>query len=230
MGALREAMDEARSASVWLLLLLTGCSRVEVEPPLSGRALSREERRTIERVADATFREATAVLPGLPKRLTLIVRWGRDVIPETGETGAAAYPGNIGWTIDPDRDVLATVRTQLRPTLLHELHHLARASRILDRTLLDHVVTEGLATAFERDTARTDPPWGRAPDSPWVSEVLALPPDADVASWLRRHPDGRRFVGMRVGTQLVDRACSASGMTPATLVFTESAEVIRLGR
>jgi hypothetical protein len=215
---------------IWLLLFVTGCSAVDVEPPPSGRALTRDERRAIERIADGTFREAATLLPALPKRLTLIVRWGHDVIPETGETGAAAYPGNIGWTLDPDRDVLATIRTQLRPTLLHELHHLARASRVTDLTLIDHVVTEGLATAFERDAARIDPPWGRAPEDAWVSEVLAQPPNADVATWLHRHPDGRRFIGMRVGTLLVDRACRASGKTPAALVLAETAEVIGLGR
>ena len=47
-------------------------------------------------------------------RLTLIVRWGRDVIPETGENGAAGYPGNIGWTIDPDRDGPAEMASYLR--------------------------------------------------------------------------------------------------------------------
>jgi hypothetical protein len=108
-----------------------GCERryVDVELPPGGQALTNADRGELERIAEATFREVKPRLDGLPPRLTLIFRWGKDVIPETGETGAAGFPGNVGWTVDPDRDVAWVIRTQLRTTLLHELHHLARASR-----------------------------------------------------------------------------------------------------
>jgi hypothetical protein len=100
--------------AIALPLALLACERhdVEVELPTSGRRLSRTEHEELQRIADAAFRDARSHLDGLPPRITLIVRWGKDVIPETGESGAAAYPMNIGWTVDGDRDVLAIIRTQ----------------------------------------------------------------------------------------------------------------------
>jgi hypothetical protein len=233
-------------AIVALGIACFACERhdVDVEAPPSGRPLSRMESAEIQRIADGAFRDVRAAIErsersersehlpsnGLPPRLTLIVRWGKDVIPETGETGAAGYPGNIGWTVDPDRDVLTTIRTQLRPTLVHELHHLARASRVQTRTLVERVVSEGLATVFERDVAKVPVPWGEPPPDPmaWTREILAQPPTADLDRWMFRHPDGRRWIGYRVGTFLVDRAIRASGKSAADLVFVPAEEIVRL--
>jgi uncharacterized protein YjaZ len=169
-------------------------------------------------------------LEGLPPRLTLVVQWGKDVIPETGENGTASFPGRVGWTLDPDRDALSTIRGQLRSTLFHELHHLARASRTTSRSLIDHVVSEGLATAFERDFGKVDPPWGKPPPEvmEWTREILRQTEPADQAAWLIRHPDGRRWVGMRVGTFLVDRATRSSGRSSAALVFASTTEIVSL--
>lgn len=215
-----------------LFVFLVGCEKhdVAIETPASGRALTATEKQAMQTIADETFREVRGELEGLPPRLTLVVRWGKDVIPETGENGAAAYPSNVGWTVDPDRDVLAIIRAELRPTLAHELHHLARASRITSRSLRDRVVTEGLATAYERKYRRSEPPWGAAPPeiATWTEEIARQPAAADPEAWMIRHPDGRRWVGMRVGTHLVDRATRASGKTPATLVFASSADIFRL--
>ena len=219
---------------VSVVIVEGGCERhdVDIEPPSSGRALSAIERRELQRVADAAFRDVRAKLDGLPPRLTLIVQWGKDVIQETGENGAAGYPGNVGWTLDPDRDVLALIRVQLRPTLFHELHHLARASRVASRSLVDNVVTEGLATAFERDFAKVDPPWGAPPPDAdamaWTKEILSQPEGAELRAWMIRHPDGRRWVGYRVGTFLVDRAARASSRSSAALVFAQPEEILRL--
>ena len=201
---------------------------VDVELPKTGRAMTKEERRETQRIADDAFRDARAELEGLPARLTLIVRWGSDVIPETGESGTASYPGNVMWTVDPARDVGQTIRKELRPSLIHELHHLARASRLRSVTLLDQVVTEGLATAFERDVAKIEPPWAAAPPEAWTTEILALPPATEIDPWMRTHPDGRRWIGMRVGTAIVDRATRASGKSAASLVFATTDEVLRL--
>lgn len=214
-------------------LALVACERhdVDVELPATGRALSGDERRELQRVADEAFRDVRANLEGLPPRLTLIVRWGKNVIPETGENGTASYPGNVAWTVDPDRDVLATIRTQLRPSLFHELHHLARASRVPTRTLTERVVTEGLAIAFERDFAKVNPPWAAVPPDAealaWTSEILRQPEGADERTWLFQHPDGRRWIGYRVGTFLADRATHATGKSSAALVFASADEILR---
>jgi uncharacterized protein YjaZ len=153
-----------------------------------------------------------------------------DVIPETGETGAASYPGNIAWTVDPDRDALPIIRTQLRPSLLHELHHLARASRISTDTFIERVVMEGLATAYERDAAQVKPPWGEetAQIMDWTRELLRQAPSTDYDKWMLHHAAGRRWLGIRVGSFLVDRALRASGKSAAAMVFASSAEIVKL--
>ena len=161
-----------------LALALFGCGQhpVEIEKTTVGRSLTTAEERALQEVADAAFRDVH--LPGLPPRITLIVKWGKDVTPETGETGATGYPGNVGLTLDPDRDVLATIRTWARPCIIHELHHLARQSQIKPTALRDRLISEGLATAFERDFAHVAPPWGEPP--PESAADLILVPSADI--------------------------------------------------
>jgi hypothetical protein len=61
----------------------------------------------------------------------------------------------------------------------------------------------------------------------WVNELMALPPGAGTSYWVRaRHPDGRRWIGMRAGTYLVDRAMKATGKSAADLVSTSTEEVV----
>lgn len=91
-------------------------------------------------------------------------------------------------------------------------------------------MSEGLATAFERDFAGTSPPWGSygADASSWVEELLTLPLDPDTSAWMVRHPDGRRWIGYKAGTFLADRATEASGRSSADLVGIPTAELIAL--
>jgi hypothetical protein len=225
----------AQSFVLCVLLLgvaLSGCERhaVDIEQPTSGRRLSPTEEANLQQVADTAFRDARTVLEGLPPRLTLIVRFEKDVIPETGESGSAGFPGNVRLELDPDRDVLATIRQFVRPSLLHELHHLARQSRVKDtRSSLDRVIYEGLATAFERDIAKSPPPWGQPPPeiAEWAREVLDHP-EAAPEAWFGPRADGRRWIGHRVGTFLVDRASQSSKKSAAELVFAPTGEVLRL--
>lgn len=82
---------------------------------------------------------------------------------------------------------------------------------------------------FERDVGEVAPPWGMYPDdvADWVDELMALPSNADGNLWLRRrHPDGRRWVGMRAGAYLIDRAMKRSGRTAAELVAVTTEDVM----
>lgn len=96
--------------------------------------------------------------------------------------------------------------------------------------VIEHAVTEGMATAFERDFGGANRPWGEHPPegSGWEAELLALPTDAPNRAWLFAHPDGRRWIGYRTGTAWVDRATAKSGRTSADLVATPTAEVLSL--
>jgi hypothetical protein len=203
---------------------------VASEGTVSRHVFSHAERKAIQDIADAAVRDVRVVLPALPKSLRLIVRPGKDVIAETGENATAVLPASVYWTFDPDRDVLSTIRAELRPTLFHEFHHLARMTHLPTRSLMDAVVTEGLATAFERDFGKANPPWGIAPPeaTDWLRELLLQPEMAEREPWLFQHPDGRRWIGIRVGTFLVDRASKAAGRSAAEMVALPTDEILRL--
>jgi hypothetical protein len=224
---------------VWLLVAVTvsacGTHDVAVEFYFAnGYHFSQSERRAVQSTADTTTSEVRRLLPTLPDDLLLRVYAGKNVIPETGETATSIPPNVVIWTVDPSRigGVTATVRTQLRATLFHELHHLVRYANVPSDSLMDDVITEGMATVFERDFAGASPPWGVYPDNvmDWVIEILALPVDANRAYWLTKvHPDGRRWIGMRAGAFLVDRAVRATGRSAADLVSTPTKNVMDMG-
>jgi hypothetical protein len=62
----------------------------------------------------------------------------------------------------------------------------------------------------------------------WAREVLALPANAPRDVWLFRHPDGRRWIGYRVGTYLVDRAMRSAGKNSAELVRVPAAAIVAM--
>jgi hypothetical protein len=216
------------------ILSVGGCRSKEVTVEYDARdphAFTPAEQRAIEEVAEKTIPEVRKLLPDVPRPIVLMVHSSKAVIPETGENGSSAQPNGIVWDVDPSRPegVVGIARTQLRATLFHELHHLVRAQTLVDDTLVQHCVREGLATAFERSFAGVAPPWGAyGPEvSTWATEILAQPGDTPRAPWLFEHPDGRRWIGMRVGTYWADRAAKAMGKTSAELVHVPAETVVQ---
>jgi uncharacterized protein YjaZ len=202
---------------------------------VDGQRFTWRERRLIQSTLDATVAEVKNLLPRLPSRVTLRVQAGKRVIPETGESASVSPPDVVYWTVDTSRreGVTAIVRRQLRGTLFHEFHHLARVASLgSGRRLLDDVVTEGLATVFERDFARVAVPWGDYPNDveTWAAEILTLGENASRDQWMIRHPDGRRWIGYKVGTYWVDRATRASGRSAADMVSLTTNEILGLAR
>jgi uncharacterized protein YjaZ len=193
---------------------------------------TRAERRAIHEGARAALAEVRRLLPGVPAHIELTVRPGTNVSPETGEGGDAMPPNGIMLTIDPSRPggVMPIMHAWLRPFMFHELHHLVRFPAENPTSLIKHAVTEGMATAFERDFAGATPPWGQYPEdvATWAAEFESLPSGAPRQDWLFRHPDGRRWIGYKVGTYWVDRAIKASGGSAATLLAMPASEVLAL--
>ncbi len=205
---------------------------VEVEYREVEHAFSRAERRTIERIAEDTVAEVRLLLPAVPDRLVLRVDADDRVSEVTFATAAAVVPNRLYWSVDPalGDGVAATAETHLRPMLFHELHHLVRDAQVERMSLMDEVVSEGMAAAFERDHAGARYPFSDYPDgvAAWVTELMALDPSTDRERWLFQHPDGRRWIGFRAGTFLVDQATNASGLSSVDLVTTATAEVLQL--
>ena len=153
-------------------------------------------------------------------------------MPETGEGASALPPDMVIWTVDSTRTegVQQIIERQLRGTLFHEFHHLVRFAASGPNTLMDHVVSEGLATVFERDFGATKPEWGQYPANvaDWVTELLHGSESASQNEWLFRHRDGRRWVGYRAGTFLVDQAMVESKQSSADMITMPTADVIAL--
>lgn len=224
----------------WASLLMAGACAACAAPAATvvfhdagDYQFTRSERRTIEDLVEATVIEARQFLPSLPSDLTVRVYPDSNVIPETGETGTVLPPTTIVWVVDPahERGVSQVATSWLRASVLHELHHLVRAQTDTSRSMMEEVIAEGMATVFERDVAGVAPPWAAYPEDveEWVDELRALPAGADIDLWVRgRHPDGRRWIGMRAGTYVVDRAMALSGKTAAELVSTTTNEVLRM--
>jgi uncharacterized protein YjaZ len=124
--------------------------------------------------------------------------------------------------------VVAVAEKELRATLFHEFHHLVRSNAQSSLTMIDRAVLEGMATVFERDFAGVSRPWGEHPPERWEAEVLALPDSASTRGWMFAHPDGRRWIGYRVGTAWVDRAIAKSGKSSADLVAMPALDILRL--
>lgn len=218
-------------------LLFSGCA--ERDTGLKIRFLRSEsytftsaERRLIEDIAETTLPEIRRLLPGTPSLIELTVRPGTNVTPESGVGGDAMPPNGIMWTIDPSRPggVTALTNTWLRALLFHEVHHLVRYTAEDPGSIIERAVTEGMATAFERDFAGSTPPWLPYPENvaEWATELLALPAGGPEKEWLFRNADGRRWIGYKVGTYWVDLAMKASGRSAATLVATPTREVLAL--
>lgn len=202
------------------------------------RGLADAERQAIRSIADLAIGDVAELLEGLPDRIELEVVSGSAVIPGFGSGGVALAPGRIQWTLDPDFDggPIAIARAELRTTLFHESHHLARGWTVEGGTaggrMIDAAVAEGMATAFERDAGGGDPPWGRYPVDEvagWVDELRAVTGGfAAYQTWMFSHPDGRQWIGYRAGTYLADRAMAACGCSAAELVDAPTDRVLEL--
>lgn len=190
------------------------------------------ERRAIERIAVDAAREARQHLPALPRQLTVRAQAGSRVIAELGAIAEVAPPDYIVWTVDASRpEGVATIAdSYLRVALLHEFHHLVRLTALPGNTLVDQVVSEGMATAFERDFGNWTSPWSGYPDNiaSLVEEFLARPSEASRSEWLTQHPDRR--IRYRMGTYLVDQAMKKHDRNSAELVVTPTDEIIAARR
>ena len=199
-----------------------------------GYTFSNADRRVIGRIIEPALTDVRPLLPDLPEVIDITVRPGDDVIAETGETGAAMPPAAIMWTVDASRagGVQAVAKAWLRPSLFHEFHHLVRSAAVMPTTLVDHAIHEGIATVFERDFAGVKPPWGNYPDDveEWSRELRALPGATPTGPWLYTHPDGRRWIGIKVGAFWVDRVTKRTGQTSADLATAPTADVLRLSQ
>lgn len=91
--------------------------------------------------------------------LDVVVSHSENVIPETGDAGYASTGYDIQLWLDANRkDAVEVISTRLPRTLAHEAHHSKRwRGPGYGKTLLDALVTEGLAQHFEKELFGYEP-------------------------------------------------------------------------
>ncbi|MGH8397322.1 MAG: DUF2268 domain-containing putative Zn-dependent protease [Gammaproteobacteria bacterium] len=195
-----------------------------------------ETRCVVQEICDRAEIEVRALLPSLPEHIEVAAQTGKCVIQQTGDMGTAVSPERVVWIVDGSRKgkVVGVAPRHLCPTLFHEFHHLARgwvkSNYNHTPSIIDAAISEGLATAFERDFGGREAPWASYPTDAarWLEELLALPPNANYSDWMFHHPDGRSWIGYRAGTFVTDHAMAASGRSSAELVATSSTELLHM--
>jgi uncharacterized protein YjaZ len=170
--------------------------------------------------------------------VSILARPGR-VVPETGVGGFAdPVSGEVFVYVDPGRERLNRVLAKwVEPAIAHELHH---AARILDgpgygRSVVEAIVTEGLADVFALDTYGRRAPWTRALGVRSVCRWWARARersrsrgDYDHSAWF--FGTGRalpRWAGYTIGYVLVRRYLSSHpSRTAADLVVTPAPRIV----
>ena len=190
-----------------------------------------------EEMVKASYQEAGQLLPDISERVSFIVQavpWAGELIPETGE-GAWTYNGElIGLFIDP---TLPYGKEKLLENacgaVFHELNHSARFMLGLrdDTDFLSSCIFEGLATVFARERANFEAPWSKyeiGDAKKWLEEIENKGDAIDWSDYKFTHPDGRKWIGYKVGTYIVDQALTCSKKSIEELTKLESSEIKKL--
>ncbi|HSX28119.1 MAG TPA: DUF2268 domain-containing putative Zn-dependent protease [Candidatus Saccharimonadales bacterium] len=180
-----------------------------------------------------TFREVRKLLPSIHKSITFVVQVNKhETMPEYGTGGATRNSELILLFLDSklpygERGLLANTRE----IVFHELNHAARyAIPIWHKSFLDSCLMEGLATVFERDRAGSKPLYGiydLSEVTDWLRELQEGNPESRWQEYMFRHGDGRRWIGYKVGTYLIDEALQRSGKSIEALTLMECQDILK---
>lgn len=193
--------------------------------------VSRDE---ITTVLTAVGEEVGKILE-LPEHLNITVRpnsHSYHLIPQTGDGARTVDTELVEYVFDPKLPYgkEALLRT-LRESIFHELNHVYRwMESEYDGHILNSAVFEGSATVFETDYAGASPLWGKYDGEPmddWLKE-LATKSSRDYSDYFFDHPDGRKWIGYKVGTWLVREAMKNSGKGVVDLTRTPWREMVEL--
>jgi uncharacterized protein YjaZ len=173
------------------------------------------------------------LLSNLSDSITFVVQASdTESIPELGLGAWAKNAELIILAIDPgipygEKETL----TRVRGLVFHELNHTVRLKAGLwQKSFIDNCVFEGLGTAFERDFAKSAPLWGiykKNEAKEWLEEVSSVAAN-DHYDYMYRHADGRRWIGYKVGTYIVDQAKEISGKSIPELTTLDYVEIKQL--
>jgi Predicted Zn-dependent protease (DUF2268) len=181
-------------------------------------------------ILETAENDVRALVPTLAQKLNITFLPSRRVRPDTGETARTPNKFWIQFAYDPwFKEDLKTIATkELRRAFFHEANHAARyKSADWHTSIINDAIFEGIAVAFERDSAPSNPPFARYdPDiiQSWSQELISLGnSEENRQQWFFDHPDGRSHIAYKVGTYNPDE-------TAATLTTKSAEEILKLSQ
>lgn len=186
----------------------------------------------------AAYVDARKILSDIPADVTFVVQPHQYIAntDESAEFGSTVNDHLVVLQFDPGLPIPQNeLLRNMRRRVFYELVIATRwLKQLWSHTFLDQCLQDGLAATFVRDHANAGmPAWGQyRPD-----EAAALLEEVQEAmakdsfrpfDYMRRHPDGRRWIGIKVGAYLVDKAMQASGLPVARLILMPVPEIRKL--
>jgi hypothetical protein len=177
---------------------------------------------------------AGMLLPGAPQNITFVVQPSKEEsIPEYGSGAWTKNSCLVILSIDPGLPYGEEKQIEyVRQAVFHEMSHAARFEQgIWHENFIDRCILEGLATVFEREHAGAEPLYGEydADDcKAWLDEIETDYSEDMHYQYMFQHKDGRKWIGYKVGTYVVDEAHKKSGKSIAALTNLKCAEIKQL--
>lgn len=193
----------------------------------SGR-LSDDFITVIKKSIRSTFKRAQKLVI-VPSLDIVVMDDPQSVVPELGISGYAKNPTTIFLSIDPSSSYLRdNLKQGIASTVTHELHHVMRMSGVgYGNTLLEALVSEGLADHFDIELNQTEPkPWSIALKHHEL-KALSLLAEKEHHSRFYNHQDWffgskdekiPRWAGYAIGFDLVGRYLEHRGLRPSQLI------------
>lgn len=181
------------------------------------------------------YEGASSLLPFSSKHINFFVQPREyDLIDETNDHGKTHNSDFLEMAFNPTLDEagLNAIIADIKPTVFHEMNHAARWNiPIWHTTFLDDCIMEGLANVFAREYTQETAPWadyGQEDVAAWLKEIQDAGENIKYDEYMFKHSDGRRWIGYKVGTYIVDEAIKKSGKSITGLTAMECADILKL--
>jgi len=194
----------------------------------------------VEGVVKAAYNRASKLLPTLSTNLNIVIRPNKNnYIKETGDNG---------YTYDSELVIIEFSPTlpygkedlikNMENAVFHECNHAARyrwlySQGVFEPSIVDAGIHEGLATVFAGQYANGISPWGKYEDdetmNKWLEELRQADKNGEHwKDWGFDRADGRKWVGYKTGTWIVDKAIQNSGKSVIDLTSILSKDITEL--
>ncbi|WP_417690258.1 DUF885 family protein [Pseudidiomarina sp.] len=203
-------------------------------------ALSHQQFAAIVAQSAKVKADVEALFAPFEQTITVAVEFVDDNLDEVGGvTGVAMTPEQIDISIARQfqAGLDKAIAEGLLATLYHEFHHLVRGWTVEQNEFLPSIpnaaVNEGLAVVFAEQMSGVRESWLDYPDhvAQWLDEILELPLRSDYQQWMMgTHPDGRKYVGYRVGKYVIESALKHSELSINELTFKPVTELIEFAQ